>query len=285
MSTETKASHQHPEDIDLFLLIERSILFFKRFKWVFGIAILAGLAFGFLNWKRLPKVYRSRLILHSYTLSNLDQMQVIDNWNSLLKRRERHSLSVELECDEAMLGKVKQIKAKEIQKVFTASNPNGFYIDVLVTDNAVLPSLQKAILSGLEHSEFISKQLRLRRANMTEMIRQVEIEISKLDSTKRKVESLVRSGEARSSSMMIDISGMNSQLIGLNEKLLGYKYDLQFLGAVQVLQGFSEFTQPVGPNLYVWIAIGLLSFLVIAYFIALLRSISDKMKARSRLSQ
>jgi len=284
MSTTTNTTIPQ-DDIDLLALIERMILFFRKYKWIFLVAIILGLGLGYLNWLRLPKVYKSRMILHSFTLSNLDYMQVIDNWNTLLKKNEDEELATSFGISPKVLACVKEIKATEIQKVFTPTNPNGFYIDVFVTDNAALDELQKGILNGLENIDYIKKQLIIKKENLNTLITEVEMEIAKLDSTKDKVEQLLNSNSGRSSSLIIDISGLNRQLIDLNEKLLYYKQDLKFANAVQVLQGFSKFTKPAGPNLYVWLGLGLLSFLAIAYILALGHSINGKLKAKSQLRQ
>lgn len=285
MSTTTTHTATSSDDIDLLALIERTILFFRKYKWIFFIAIILGLGLGYLNWVRLPKVYKSRMILHSFTLSNLDYMQVIDNWNSLLKKNEHNVLAESFGISAKALSQVEEIKATEIQKVFTPANPNGFYIDVFVTDNAVLDELQKGILNGLENVDYIKKQLVIKKENLTTLIAEVEKEIAKLDSTKARVGELLASNSGRSSSLIIDVSGLNRQLIDLNEKLLYYKQDLKFATAVQVLQGFSKFSKPAGPNLFVWLGLGLLSFLAIAYILALVHSINGKIKARSQQKQ
>src|SRR5215210_55867 len=120
------------EDIDLILLTEKTVRFFRRYKWIYLIAILLGLAVGILAFNRIPKAYKSRMVIHSFTLSNADYMQLIDNWNNLLRRGEHEALAVDLQTSVSVIGKVIEIKANEIQKVFTPNNPNGVFIEVYV---------------------------------------------------------------------------------------------------------------------------------------------------------
>ena len=279
MST-TVTTTDSPDDIDLLLLAERTILFFRRYKWAFLVAAILGLAVGFLIYSRLPKVYRSRMIVHSYTLSNQDYLQVIDNWNTLLKRREYDALTPGFGLPARVLTWVKEIKGSEIQKVFTAANPNGFYIDVLVTDNDVLDTLQQGILSAMENVDYIKKQLEIKRENLRTLIDDVAREIIKMDSTKTKIESMINNNSGHASSMFVDISGLNKQLIELNEKYLYYQQDLKLTSAVQLLQGFSKFNTPAGPNMIVWLGLGLIGSLALAYFYAIFDSISRKLKMR-----
>lgn len=273
--------NRESEDIDLLVLAGRAILFFRNYKWIFLAAMVLGLGFGYLGYLKQPRVYKSRLILHSLTLSNLDFIQVIDNWNHLLRKKETALLASRFKIPENTLHKVKEMKAAEIQKVFTPTNPNGFFIDVMVTDNKVLDPLQAGILTGLENIDFIKKQLAIKKANLVSLISQVEAEVIKLDSTKSRVEEIIKRNDNRSSSLLIDISGLNKQLIEMNEKLLLYRQDLQFQSAVQVLQGFSKFSRPAGPNLIVWLGLGLISFLAIAYIYTIYQSISKKLSTHS----
>jgi hypothetical protein len=76
------------------------------------------------------------MIVHSFFLTNQEEIQIVNNWNDLLKKKEYDPLIKALHCSEDLLRKVKRIKPKEIQQVFSQVNPNGFTIDVLVTDNA-----------------------------------------------------------------------------------------------------------------------------------------------------
>lgn len=283
MSTPQNTSPHPPEDIDILALLERSVIFFRKYKWIFIVAVVLGLVAGYLTYRKLPTVYKSRMIVHSFTLSNEDFIQVIDNYNNLLKKHELEQVSAAFEIPVPVLGKVKQIKSTQIQKVFTASNPNGFYIDVYVTDNAILGQLQEGIVNGLENIEYIRKQLAIKKANLALLISEVEKEIGKLDSTKSNVERSLDGKGNHSSSLIVDISGINKQLIEMKEKLLNYKQEIQFINAIQVLQGFSAFSKPAGPNLVVWLGLGLIGALVLAYCLALLLSIREKLKARSRL--
>src|SRR5687767_8187630 len=85
--------YQQSEDIDLLLLAERSIGFFKSYKWLFITAAFAGLIAGYLFYRSMPVVYKSRLVVHSYVLTNQEQLQIVNNWNQLLKKGEHAVLA------------------------------------------------------------------------------------------------------------------------------------------------------------------------------------------------
>jgi hypothetical protein len=214
-------------------------------------------------------------------MSNQEEIQIVKNWNELLTKQEHKILAASLHCSEDMLNKVKKINAQEIQQVFTQTNPNGFTIDVLVTDNAVLDELQQGLVYGFENIKYIKERLDVKKAALKELIDKTSAEIRKLDSTKKIVENIIGGKERSTSSLIIDGSSVNKQLIEMNEKLLLFKENFQFTNAIQVLQGFEKFRRPDGPNLLPWLVIGLVFFLSLGYIYALISSVKAGLKTRA----
>ena len=283
MSTVEKRQEPRTDDIDLLLLVERGLLFFKKFKWVFIIAVILGVAMGVWKHRSATRVYKSRMIVHSFLLTNQEEIGITSNWNELLKKKEYAILASIFNCKETTLHHLKQIKAEELQKVFTPTNPNGFHIEVTVTDNSVLKDVQEGIVYGFENTPFVKEKMTVKRTNLAELIEITSAEIQKLDSTKKNVENII-SGKGRStSSIILDASGINRQLVEMNEKLLNLRQELKFANAIQVLQNFSAFSKPTGPRLIVSLFIWVLIFLSLAYIYALIRSVNEQLKERSRL--
>jgi hypothetical protein len=282
MPVNEKKADNHSEDIDLLLLVERCILFFKKYRWVFFTCTLLGLLSGFYFYSIIPKTYKSRMIIHSFLLTNQEEIQIVKNWNELLKKKEYTTLKNTFHCKENILLKVKEIKGKEIQQVFSQTNPNGFIIDVLVTDNAVLDELEEGLVYGFENIPYIKKRLDFKKAAAKELIDKTSTEIQKLDSTKKRVEGIINGTQRSSSPIIIDGSSINRQLIEMNEKLLSFRENLEFTNAVQVFQSFVKIDKPDGPKLIPWFVIGLFVFLSIGYLFALISSINQAIKTRAK---
>lgn len=280
MQTGAPANIERTEDIDLLLLVERALLFFRRFKWIFIAAIVLGLATGYTFYRIIPKTYRSRMVLHSFLLTNPEQIQIVSNWSQLLREKEFTALSQLLHCPETLLHGVKKIKAKEIQQVFTPNNPNGFTIDVWVTDNRLLNSLQQGIVYGFENNEYIRQKLDVKKESLRLMIAQTESEFRKLDSTHTQLRNMIFGNGRSSSSLIVDMSAINRQLIEIQEKLQNYKENLRFTNGVQVLQSFSPFSKPDGPHLLPWLLIGVIAFTCLAWAATIIYNINQKLKLR-----
>lgn len=268
------------DEIDLIAVIERCLLFFKKYKWIYLVAIILGIATGILFYKAIPKSYKSRMVVHSFMLANQEEIQLISNWDKLLTRKGYSELAGIFNCSESLLKKVKKIKGDEILQVFSAVNPNGFTVDVIVTDNDVLDSLEKGIVHGFENSDYVADRLAIKKENLRELITTTETEIQKLDSNKKLMSDILKGQERAPASMIVDISNLNRQLIEMNEKLLSFKENLKFTNAVQVLQGFSRIEQPAGPKLIPWLVIGLTGFIGIAFLTTFFHSIAEKLRLR-----
>jgi len=281
MTTEMKYHESSSEDIDLFRLIERGILFFRRYRWIFIIAIILGLGAGFYLYRSIPKTYKSDLLVHSYFLTNQEEIQIVKTWNQLLTKKEYAALASIFNCDQNMLHKVKKIKASELQQVFTPTNPHGFVVEVLVTDNEVLDELQAGIVYGFENTAYIKQRLAVKKEGQEELINKTDAEIKKLDSTKQMLVEILEGKGRVSSSLIIDGSSVNRLIIEMNEKLINMKESLRFTTAVQVLQDFAAYRKPVGPKLLPLLFIGLVVFLGIAYIISLFLSISGGLRVRA----
>jgi hypothetical protein len=279
--TEAKPQRVTSEDeVDLISLLERAALFFRRFRLLFIAAAIIGILLGCVVYFISPKIYKSRMILHSSYLTNMEQIEIIDYWNELLKRNEKGTLAQILGCDGPMVNDLVSCEAAEILKNYSATNPNGFYVDVKVKNNSILPGLQMALVNGLNNTEFLKQKLTVKRANLKQLIDKVAIEVDKLDSTKSSIEKIVSNREKNSSALMIDVTGVNRQLVDMNEKLLGYQEELKFLSGVQVVQGFLPFNTPVSISLKVLVILGLIVCLSLAYLATLVIFVNDRLKKR-----
>ena len=270
------------DDIDLLAFLARSIAFFKKYRWLFLIAITLGLVLGFFRYKTLPVVYKSRLVLQSTILTNQNNIQIVANWNRLLRSHEYKELATQFNMREDAIKKLKELKAEEIQKIFTPTNPNGFTIDVKVTDPQLWDSLQTGIVYGFNNNGFIKDRLAIRKERLLELISKTGDEIKRLDSVKNTVQHIL-DGKRPGGSLVIDAPGISRQLIEMNEKYLSYKEDLHYSTSVQVIQGFGKFQRPAGNNLLVWLILGVVPGLAIAYVLALFHSLNRKLKQHQLL--
>jgi capsular polysaccharide biosynthesis protein len=280
MTTKRLQQDAPSDDIDLINLLEKIYLFFRRFKLVFIIAVIAGIVLGSLGYFLSAKLYQSRIILHSSYLTNQEEIEIIDYWNQLVKRGEYALVSRMLNTPEEVISKVAALNPAEIQKDYSSSNPNGYYVDVKVKDNAVLPELQNAIVYGLNNTPYAVKRLAARKEFLQNGINQLTIEANKLDSLRNNIGAIGHSRE--NASLLLNVSDMNKDLVDMHEKIENYRNELKFISTVQVLQGFIASGIPVSRSLAVSIAVALIVCLAAAYIFSLLKYVEYRLKQRVR---
>jgi hypothetical protein len=275
-------SESSSDELDLIVVVEKMVAFFNRFFYILIIFPTIGIIAGFVLFLSTPKKYTSELVLHSYILTNLENIQIIENWRVLLTKKEYNTLAGIWNCNPNLIKKINKISTQEIQKLYVQDNPHGFIVQVTVKDTSILDDLQKGIVYGLENTDYVKQKLIIKRANLTELIEKVKDEIAKLDSTKLVVENILNNKNKSSSSLFVDITSINSGIITLNEKLLNYKEQLKFASAIQVLQNFNKFSHPEGRNGLLLLFVGAIIGLVIGYLTSLVIAVRQKLIERRK---
>lgn len=276
--TEDKTRQNTPsDDVDLIILLERVYLYFRRFRNIFFLSIITGILLGCIEYFLSPKIYQSKLILHSSYLTNQEELEIIDYWNQLLERNEQPILAAILNCREELLNKLVSLEGVEIQKNYSSTDPNGFYINAKIRDNSILRELQTAIIYGLNNTEYVKQKISEKREDLRELIDKATIATRKLDSLKTSIETSIGKNPA---SVLFDVESINKDLFDINEKLVSYKSELRSLNSLQLLQGFIPLNTPVSRSLKVTIVMALILCLSVAYLFSLLKYLEDRLKKR-----
>jgi hypothetical protein len=238
--------YKHQDELDLVNLIQKAVSFVYRFRIILITSLLTGLALGLYFYYSSPRQYSTRLIVRPWSqnqtgfLSNQEEIEIVNNWKELLVKGEKDQLANIINCDVNIITKLNSISAEEIIRTYVPNNPNGFLINVSVTDTSVLDALQNGIVYGLNNSPFIKDKIEIRKRRNAELVAKLNTEIVKLNSTKGLVDSMIKTKAANPSSLLVDISRINTESIELNEKMLGYQEDSKFLSGVQVLENFTK---------------------------------------------
>jgi hypothetical protein len=273
MAEMTRPVQNNDDEIDLIHVLERISRFISSYKKQFVISALTGMLCGLAIYLIQPKSFGSVLILHSQILTNSEEIEIIENWNNLLKNGEYNILGKNLNCNALILKKVKRISAANI---LNSQPSNAFTVEVSVKDAAILDDLQKAIIFGLENNDYVKERVNVKRYNTVKLIENINEEIAKLDSTKMKIESGNGRMAPHPNSFIVDISGANVQMVTLKEKLYMYQESLKFVDAIQVLQNFEKYIKPASPRLPILIISGFLGGLFIGFAQAILKKLRSK---------
>jgi hypothetical protein len=259
---------QHPSDeLDVMALIRNALLFFSHYGKLLLIVAFTGLLAGAGRFLVTPNLYASTMVIQPAILSDPEQMALIDNWSTMLKKKERPELAQQFRVDVKLLRKVLWIKTAELQKSYAPNNYTAFTLTVLVTDTAVLLPLQKGIEYAIENSEYIKDKLAARKNNLRSLIQTVQQEITRLGNMQTTIETHLQQ-HTNGGGFMVNISDISIQIASLQEKKLRAEEELAFTSAIHVLQNFYTPDRPTYPVLLKQLLIGLAGGLILGFAIA-----------------
>ena len=271
---------QHPSDeLDVMALFKNARLFFSHYGKLLLLVAFTGLLAGALRFRFTPNLYSSTLVIQPTLLSDPEQMALIENWSSMLKKRELPVLTQQFHVDVSLLKKVQSIKTEELQKSYAPLNYTAFTLTVLVTDTAVLRPLQKGIEYALDNSEYIKDKLTIKKNNLRALIQTISQEITRLKNMQASIENNLQQQNTNGSRFIVSISDISGQITGLQEKKLNFEETLSFISAVHVLQNFYTPDRPTYPvllkQLLMGFAGGLLLGAVIAFYLYIRRKMAQ----------
>lgn len=248
---------QHPADeLDVVALLQNALAFFSHYGKLLLIVAFAGMLAGGIRFYTTPNLYSSSLVLKPTLLSDPEQLELINSWSVLLKKKELPVLAREFHVEESLLKKVISIKTEELQKSVSLNNFTAFTLTVLVTDTAILQPLQKGIMYGLDNSGYVKDKLEARKKILRTMIQTVQQEMTRLTSMQAAVETSLQQNNSSGSRFLVSVSDISNQLANLQEKKLNYEENLSFTSAVYVLQNFYTPSKPAHPQLIKLLVIG-----------------------------
>ena len=256
------------DELDLSALFQKATSFLRQYGKLLLLVALIGLLAGFIRYWKTPNLYTSSMVLQPTILTEPEQRAVINNWCSLIQKKERPILAKQFNVDLTMLRKVESITADELQKIYTTKNFTAFTVNVVVRDTAVLQPLQKGMIYALENSEYIKDKLASRRRILSSMTQTVQQEITRLNKLQQIVETSLQQPGNTGSRVLLNVSDMSEQIADLQEKKFNYEEELAFLSAVNVLQNFYTPLYPTYPILLKQLAIGLCGGLFLGVLIS-----------------
>jgi len=267
-----------PDELDLTVLLGNAINFFRHYGKLIAVVALVGLVAGVLRFVYSPNTYSSSLVVQPVLLSDPEQMEVINSWSALLKKKELPALAHQLNMDIHQLKKVSAISVEELQKSYAPGNFTAITITALVTDTAVLNPLQKGILYGLDNSEYVKEKLVAKRNSLTTLIQTTSQEINRLYKWQSTVETSMQSDNSNSGRVIVDVSNISSQIAALQEKKLLFEENLSFNTAVHLLQNFYIPSRPEYPILLKQLLLGLAGGLMLGGILAFYLHLRKKLK-------
>lgn len=266
-------------EIDLFGVLVTIIDLIKKNIFLIGICIVIGIVSGVGFYLIRKPIYSSSMIAVSNTLPFIELNNIVDSWQTMIKKGDYDLLAQSLDMNFNSARKLTKIQAENIGKA--EGGGNSFIIAVEVLNNNVLDSLQNAIVSSLENNEYAQKRALIKEENLKLLKNKIQAEIEDLDSVRASIKELLKEGERSSNKFLADPGTINLQIVGLYEKMLSLDASIKLIKDIQIIKSFTKSKKPDGPRLMIFLIAGILLGLSMAFIIIVIRIIKNKLRERS----
>lgn len=242
------SERQISEEIDVVGLLAKGVMAIRNNFKTLLLAFLIGAAGGLIFYKVYPKRYSSRMVIQSDILTEAFVASIAKNLGQLLIEGNSREVSKKLGITPTEASNIFSIDIENInsKKEKPEELPNAFLVTVEVFDNAVLPKLQKSIISFLSNNEYVKVREKQHRDYYKGMIAKVDKEMNSLDSMKR----TLFTHKAKSFDVLLmDPTNIYRMAVELSKEKIGYQNKLELVNSVQLVEGFTTYDKTFFPKL------------------------------------
>ena len=245
---------QTSEDIDVIALLAKCAMavnesIIKHYKMLLK-GLLMGVAAGAVFYFVCPKRYSSRLIIQSGILTESYAANIAQNLKELLKEENYLEVARKLGMTKDEASRIFSIEIQTIEgKKGTPKDGelvNAFLVTVQIFNNAVLPKLQRGILSLLSNNEYVKIREQQRRRYCEGMIAEMDKELASINSMKQML--FARKSKSFDAFLM-DPTSIYKVSVELSKEKIGYQNQLELADSVQLVEGFTTYKKPFSPRL------------------------------------
>ena len=268
MSQNSTAPHYNDDEIDLKDLLKKIVHALERGLKIILLSVLLGAILGVAYYLRGNVTYQSSMVLRSNILVLPNIEVIIDPIKQLLDEGNKKLLSQNLNLDEDALD---ALTGLEVESVFEKESDNKeeeasyFEITATVSDNAILPALQKGIIAYLQNNDFVKRRVAIKEESLKTLIEKVDNELKEIELLKKRVEdgSVLTAGG--SNVVLMEPSNLYQQSLAMAEKKQKYVEELALVESIQVVKDFTPFSKPSSPSWVLCLVVGLAGGLIIGF--------------------
>lgn len=257
MQEENKRRPTEPEEIDLIKVVVSLIDFVRKNILIFAVFNLIGVAFGLFYYMRTERVYSSRFTGECMLLPDGRTIELLKDLDGLRKNEDWVMLGRRLGMHPNRVIKIKEIlplpnatidkESRGTEDYVSQYNPMPFSFSVIVkvTDNSILPELQKGMIRYLSNNPYNSIRVSRFIENRKSLLVSINAEIARLDSFFQ-LDRVVRIKSFSKPETNNEIS-YKDLLYELQEKKEIIEDELRFALPVRIIQEFTPFKKPIYP--------------------------------------
>ncbi len=264
------SENRNSDEIDLIQLLLKISKTLEKNLVLITSFFLVGCLLGFFWYSNVQNIYESKMLLTSEVLTEPNSKELIETLNDLNKEGSITELAKKLNLSTKDAKAINHIEIESVDKKSEPVKENEktyLKITVRVTDQSILPDLQKKLIGYLENNDFVKIRVQQKKEYYTSLIKKANEEIIGLEEFKTKI----YKGDFFSSmkgNVMFDPTVVNTKILDLSKEKIEYEQSLVLVNSIQVVDGFTVFENPVSPKLSVSLASG--AFIGLVFVVVLL---------------
>jgi uncharacterized protein involved in exopolysaccharide biosynthesis len=270
---------------DFVLLIINNL---KLILTLFILGALLGLGYGIIS----KKSYESRMLISSSILTLSYTEEILNNLNLIAIQNNTKLIAEKLQISETTAESIKKLSVEnafdEKGELLKESEKTFLRITVTTRSPEIFPEVQKGVIHYIEDNDYVRVRTEQKKQYFKQLIARVNNEISDLEGLK---ERMLKGNffESPKGNIMFDPTVINSKIIELTKEKINDENALILADNVQVIEGFTAFSQPLWPRKSISIIIGSILGLLIAAIViavnAVLRKVHQIKAAQNRLAE
>ena len=164
---------------------------------------------------------------------------------------------------------------EDVLKRIEIENRHSFEITIRTLKASVIPNLQEVLVGYFRNSEYVKRRIDITRINLQQKKIKLEDELKKMDSLKAVIydnykKMAVQSREGSNNVILSDRTVTNpidvyNQDLGLYNELEDVNTELYLQSDFEVVDGFTEFSEPASPSTTKMVLYALLLGIAVAY--------------------
>lgn len=272
VSNRTSRIPDHDDEIDLKDLFIKAMGAIKRRIALLIIFSLLGLIIGYSIFKLKKPIFSSSMTISSTILTAANTTTIIETLQSLVDEGNHELLSQRLAMSLEQVIQIKQISVDFERDVDASEDYYIYDIQVSVTNNQILDTLQNHLIYFLETNPFVKKRVDLKKENLHSMILKLRNEITEIDSLKDVVG--VFATQSRSNVVIMDPVNIYKEGVNLYQKELELRAELLLVDNFQIIEGFTAFNVPSSPTpmmIYFGLLIGFFLGLFLIFILEIIK--------------
>lgn len=263
-------------------------LYIKKWKAIFLLFLLIGLAFGIIQFRAFKPVYNTYLLATSQYLSNEQVQNIIESLQEHINNGDYEVVAERLNMTPEQTSEIISLRCQFANR---NSDKKMFRMNMDIASNDQYALYQQKIFDYMERLPYVRKKVRLEKELTENILGNVKEMYFKLDNMENLINSSIQiineeadtEGKKIVSESMVRLASIVEQKLGLKKRQFELESQLLNNSNFEIVRGFEKFNKPTEMSVFSIFLAPVLLALLFAAGLTWLLELRAEVKRRTRL--